>query len=182
MFCEEKVAHLAAYLLLRHDRQMPYIKLLKLLYLSERQAMAKWGFPMSGDRFVSMKNGPVLSNTYNLILERQDGITWKSLIARSEYDVSLKQDLSVDDLDELSKSEMKILDQTFEEFGHMAKFALVDYTHDNCEEWVEPNSSSYPIHHNDIFKALGIADEQASALTEKAREVNALDMMRVTLR
>ena len=180
MFSEEKAAHLAAYLLLRHDRQMPYLKLIKLLYLSERQAMAKWGIPMSGDRFVSMNNGPVLSNTYDII--RSGGKHWKELIQKKGYNVSVDDVVSVDDLDELSRAEMKILDETFDEFGHLGKFDLVTYTHENCEEWEEPNGSSYPIRPESILKAMGVSDEKAAALIENAHEVHALDMMKVNLR
>lgn len=67
MFSEERVTQMAAYLLLKGGGRMPYIKLLKLLYIAERNAMAKWGESISGDRFVSMPHGPVLSQTYDLI-------------------------------------------------------------------------------------------------------------------
>lgn len=39
MFCEEKVAQMAAYLLQKRGGKMSYLKLMKLLYLSDRESM-----------------------------------------------------------------------------------------------------------------------------------------------
>jgi uncharacterized phage-associated protein len=68
MFSELKIAQMSAFLIqLSPDSTLPYMKLIKLLYLSERAAVQRWGESMSGDKFVSMPQGPVLSQTYNLI-------------------------------------------------------------------------------------------------------------------
>jgi len=58
---------------------MNYLKLMKLLYLADRESMRRNGRPISGDRYVSMDHGPVLSQTLNLIngarkFEEQGGI------------------------------------------------------------------------------------------------------------
>ena len=42
---------------------MKYIKLLKLIYLADRIALGKEGHSISTDSGVSMKHGPVPSNT-----------------------------------------------------------------------------------------------------------------------
>lgn len=184
MFSEEKVTHMAAYLLLRNERRMPYIKLLKLLYLAERQAFNKWGSSMSGDRFVSMPHGPVMSQTYDLMkgFGSEHG-SWQSLIQdEADYDVSLKPEVDNDDLEELSRSEMKILDSISEAYGHMKPFQLVDYTHDNCSEWKDPQGSSFPIKPEAIFRALGKDDLEVEKLIDKNREEQALDSIRALLR
>ncbi|WP_025672780.1 Panacea domain-containing protein [Salinivibrio socompensis] len=184
MFSEEKVTHMAAYLLLKNDRRMPCIKLLKLLYLAERQAFDKWGSSMSGDRFVSMPHGPVMSQTYDLMKgfgHKQS--TWQSLIQdEADYDVSLKPDTEIEELDELSRSEMRILDSIIETYGHMGPFQLVDFTHDSCDEWQDPQGSSFPIKPEAIFRALGKNDLEVKKLVDKNREEQALDSIRALLR
>ncbi len=40
--------------------------LIKMLYLADRELLAKRGQPLTGDQPVSMKNGPVLTTTYDL--------------------------------------------------------------------------------------------------------------------
>jgi len=67
MFSEPVVTQMAAYLLKKRGNRMAFIKLIKLLYLAERKAVSKWAEPISGDHFVSMPHGPVLSQTYELI-------------------------------------------------------------------------------------------------------------------
>ena len=67
MFNERRVAQMAAYLLDHARTRMKYLKLMKLLYLADRESMKRHGHPISGDRYVSMDHGPVLSNTLNLI-------------------------------------------------------------------------------------------------------------------
>ena len=94
MFSEQRVAQMAAYLLQKRGGRMAYIKLLKLLYLTDREAMMKWGESISGDCFVSMPHGPVLSQTYDLIRgfgsSVEDG--WDFWVKDEDnYEVSLRQ-------------------------------------------------------------------------------------------
>lgn len=163
MFSEEKVTHMASYLLIKNGGRMSYMKLLKLLYLAEREALVKWGESMSGDKFVSMPQGPVMSSTYDLIQSRS--MIWNSFISsEANYEVSLKPNITLEDLDDLSKSEAKILDSIFEQFGALSRWELVDYTHDKCKEWQDPNGSSFPINTINILLAKGIPLQTAELL------------------
>lgn len=54
MFSEEKVAQMAAYLLLKRGGRMAYLKLMKLLYLANRQSMIRHGRMMGEDKLYSM--------------------------------------------------------------------------------------------------------------------------------
>lgn len=180
MFSEIRVTQMAAYLLQKNGGRMPYIKLLKLLYLTERQAMAKWGDSISGDSFVSMPKGSVLSQTYDLIKGHTTEVSfWSSLIQdEANYEVSLSRQLESSDLDELSLAETKILDSTFDEFGRLTGFEIVDYTHDNCDEWQDPSGSSFPIRPESIFRAMGKSDDQIQKLSQKYHEEHDLDILK----
>ena len=180
MFSEEKVTHMASYLLIRRGGKMSYMKLLKLLYLAEREALVKWGESMSGDKFVSMPHGPVMSSTYGLIQGGSD--IWGRFIAsEANYEVSLKGDVLEDDLDELSLSETKILDRVFEEFGGMPRWDLVNYTHEHCKEWQDPDGSSFPINTLDILLAKGVSDDAAISLLQQGAEQTQLKLMKQIL-
>jgi len=48
---------------------MSYLKLIKMLYFLDREALLRWGRPVTTDRYVSMANGPVVSRIYDLIRE-----------------------------------------------------------------------------------------------------------------
>lgn len=181
MFSEKKVAQMSAYFLAKLGGRVAYIKLIKLLYLAERQAMAKWGDSISGDLFVSMPHGPVLSRTYDLI-KGLGGSAWNDLIKdETNYEVSLRGSISEDDLDQLSRADIRILDSTFEEYGKLDPFELVDYTHNNCKEWQDPNGSSFPIKPEDIFRALGKDEDQVQKLLAKRQEQRSLDSIKASL-
>jgi len=67
MFAARKVGQMAAYFADRQGGKINILKLMKLLYLADRESMARHDEPISFDRFVSMDQGPVLSRTYDLI-------------------------------------------------------------------------------------------------------------------
>lgn len=171
MFSQERVAQMAAFFLHLGGGKMAYIKVLKLLYLADRDAMGKWGESISGDEFVSMPYGPVLSQTYALI--RDSGTStefgWDYWIQDdANYEVSLKNKFNHnDELDELSEIELNILKAVFSKFGQMKKFELVNYTHDYCAEWEDPLGSSFPISPESIFRALGKNDNEINALIQQ---------------
>lgn len=177
MFSEEKVTHMASYLLLKRGGRMSYLKLLKLLYLAEREAVAKWGDSMSGDKFVSMPHGPVMSGTYDLI-QAESGYWQNFIVSEADREVAIKPNISEDDLDELSRSEIKILDCIFEQFGGKNRWELVKYTHDCCPEWQDPNGSSYPINPIEILLAKGFEKENAQTLLQHGAEQMQLKEMK----
>ncbi len=184
MFSEDRVPQMAAYFLQRSGGRMAYIKLIKLLYLADRTAMGKWGDSMSGDRFVSMDNGPVLSKTYALIcgIQSYSKFGWNYWIKGEEnYEVSVRRKADRDDLDELSEVDIEILEEVFEKFGSFERFALCDYTHDYCAEWEDPHGSSYPINPEDVFRALGKNEDQVHALVQHYNMQRQLDIVRNSL-
>ena len=60
-FNEVKATQAAARLLRNRGGRMSYMKLIKLLYLADREALSRWGRPITTDKYVSMDKGPVLS-------------------------------------------------------------------------------------------------------------------------
>ncbi len=144
---------------------MPYLKLIKLLYLADRKALLDLGRPISCDLFVSMPHGPVLSRTYDLILgEPEKDSYWRRYISAPEdYQIRLLGDAPND---QLSPAEEGILDSVFREFGAMDKWALRDYTH-GLPEYHDPDGSSVPIALMEILTGQGVPEEDAKAILEE---------------
>lgn len=173
MFNERKVAQMAAYLLCKGGGRYEHLKLMKLLYLSDRASMDQTGFSISGDFFVSMPHGPVLSQTLSLINGEFEPIAggWDAWISDKEnYQVSVRREFERSELDELSDHDIDVMDQIWAEFGHMSKWQIRDYTHDHCAEWRDPHGSSMPIPNERIFEALG---RETQLARELASEVDA---------
>lgn len=183
MFCEKKVAQMAAYLLLKSGGRMAYLKLMKLLYLSEREYLIKYGDLMSGDKFYSMKLGPILSETLNLMRNsnKVGGDEWSRLItSRIGNDVQLQSGLGHHDweeeLGELSRADMKTLDSVFDAYGHYYKFDLANLTHlkEVCPEWRDPGKSRLPIYTREILLYSGKSEQEAENILTNMRESDLL--------
>lgn len=185
MFNERKVAQMAAYMLKRRGGTMSHLKLIKLLYLADRAAMNSYGAPISGDSYYSLRNGPILSRTLNLMAgviesEPQGWETWIS--DKAEHQVSLRQDFNFGDLDYLSPADIDILDNVWQEFGAMNRWQLVEYTHSsNCAEWENPNGSSAVITPFKIFSALGRSKEEAAILASDIEAEKSVDRLFASL-
>lgn len=180
MFSEEKITHMASHLLIKRGGRMSYLKLLKLLYLAERESLVKWGETMSGDKFVSMPHGPVMSSTYDLLQNKNT--IWNDFInPETNHEVSIKSHVTDEDLDELSIAEVKILDNIFEQFGSMGRWEIRDYTHNNCKEWQDPNGSSFPIDPFNILLSKGMSETDALVLLQHGAEQSYLKNMKQVL-
>ena len=182
MFNDRRAAQIAAYILYRNSdsgSRMTVLKLMKLMYLVDRESMKQTGAPVSRDAMVSMTHGPVLSQTLNLVSgltpSGEDG--WSHWIsARSGNEVSLlKHGLLREDFDELSDAELDVIDLVWREFGTMQAWALRNYTHDHCPEWRDPQGSSRPLSYADVFRALGHSEEEAQELEDELLAQYAVD-------
>src|SRR3954447_21156373 len=66
-FKSSKTTQAAAVLLSLDGGSMDRMRLLKLLYIADRELLAESGRTLTGDRALAMKNGPVLRRVYDLI-------------------------------------------------------------------------------------------------------------------
>ena len=155
-FQEDKATQVAAELLRLRGGKMSYMKLLKLMYLVDRTALIRWGRPVTYDSFVSMRHGPVLSRTLDLINEQPppDKLsTWNQIIsAPHEYDVKLLDDCPTS---ELSEAEIKVTREIDAQYGGLDKWELVKVLHDELPEWENPGDSALPIDYRDVLVAGG---------------------------
>lgn len=177
MFDVRKATQVAAYLLWKRGGRMSYLKLMKMMYIAERQFLLQYGERLTGDKMVSMPRGPVLSETYDCFLEGRD--YWNSWITNpGNYDLALVGSVSVnqndplDTFDELSVAEKNVLDSVFDQFGSSNRWELVRLLHDPeyCPEWEDPNGSSYPIHIDSLLMKNGKTKGESDSILEKLRE------------
>jgi uncharacterized phage-associated protein len=173
-FNQEKATAATAFLLKLRGGRMSYLKLIKLLYLADREALHRWGFNITTDRYVSMNHGPVVSNIYDLILSDDERTKpfWSQYITPllGEYELALKGDEVPEN--QLSRAEERLLTEIFGAYGTWSRWKLRDFTHE-LREWRDPNGSSVPISIEEILQAQGSSDEEVAGITAemKAAEV-----------
>lgn len=116
-----------------HIPGVRFHKLLKVIYFAELKHLANYGRPITGDRYVAMKDGPVASWLYDLLKKNVGEKYWnlfdigfwaKSITPKS------KPDLSV-----FSKSDIECLNSSIEENAPLTWEQIRDKSHDFA--WTE---------------------------------------------
>jgi len=176
-FNEAKATQAAACLLRLRGGRMKYLKLIKLLYIADREALSRWGRPITTDRYVSMKEGPVLSNTYNLIHSEpspfEQSIWHRHIRTVGDWDVALVGDVPKD---ELSQVEEELLAEVFRVHGQKNRWNLVSETH-KFPEWEDPGTGSLPITYREILKALNKSEEEISETLQQMKSMIACEQV-----
>ena len=155
-FNARKAAQIAAFFSNKEGDEIAILKLIKLIYLADRQNMEDCGYPILNDKLVSMPHGPVNSITLNYVNgEIEDLGEWEKYITpRLAYSVGATDKFTRENLDELSDLELETLEKVWANFGHFNKWQLRDWTHLNCPEWEDPHGGANPIPHERVFKFL----------------------------
>jgi uncharacterized phage-associated protein len=148
----ERTLQASAYLLRLDGKRMPYLRLLKLLYIADREWLAATGESITGDRAYAMKYGPVLTTTYDLIkgCGSRAGV-WDDFIHTEGYAVELVADPG---RGELSRGVVEKLTEITSRYREIDEFDLSEQTH-RFPEWVQHyfQGGSNPIPWQDILAA-----------------------------
>lgn len=165
----------AVAVLLRNEpsQRTNYMRLLKLLYIADRECLKESGRSITGDGFVAMKRGPVPSQSYDLIRGRHlQSPEWSASVRKNGYNIELARDPG---LAELSRFEIDILQRVSERHAGNDEWEMVEITH-GFEEWRknDPGDSSRPIPLEDILEAVGRSADEAS-IAQDAKDEAAFD-------
>jgi uncharacterized phage-associated protein len=169
-FRARKAAQVAAFFTISAGGKIDKLKLIKLIYLAERESAAQRDHLMLNDQYYSLEHGPICSATLNGINGRADTGAWRKYINLTDKTVTVRRSTARDDLDQISNSDLEILKKVWSEFGHMKPMEIRQWTHDHCPEYQDvPAGKSLPIPCEDIFEALGKPNAIAMAEEIQAR-------------
>ncbi len=158
-FFPEKITQAAAIILSDSpNATMSYMKLIKLMYIADRESIAETRSPITGDRPVAMRHGPVLSTLYDYIMLRDvPGVEiWEEFIQTHGLELRLVD--SPGD-DRLCPYETEKLREITRRHKDDSQWDVRNLTHDFAE-WKrnDPGHSSQDIPLRHIADALGIED------------------------
>ena len=170
---EEKTAQAAALFLSLEGGRMNIMKLVKLLYLADRQALVRWGRPISFDEYYSLRYGPILQGMLDVIDHAHSFFSdifpscpFHDLISERDnnHTVCLLHD-GDPPADALSDADEKLIREIYDTYGEMNQWDLSKLTHE-FPEWQDPGSSRIPIRIRDILRAEGVSDSVAREIEE----------------
>src|SRR5271156_3433767 len=136
-FDGQKATEVSARFVALSGRRINILKLVKLVYLLDRESIARRGMPVVGGVYLSMRNGPVTSELLDLINAGRIWnceTNWELFISdRQNHEVELVRDPGSD---HLSTFEMQLIEELWHLHEHEDQWALVDWCHANCGEWL----------------------------------------------
>jgi len=155
--------------LLRFERnRMSYIRLLKLLYIADRDAIRESGMPILGSRAVAMDNGPLHSDVYNLVRGiHENTATWAQFFSTIGYQVETTRQ---PDNGLLSQYEINKLREISEKYAPFTDIDICKVMTHSFDEWSKNynEKSSKPIPIEDIIDAVGRKGDKESILEDIA--------------
>jgi uncharacterized phage-associated protein len=171
-----KAAQTLAFFAKQEGGEIHVLKAIKMVYLADRESVRLRGHTMHNEPRFSLDHGPINSTTLDHIngAYQENQEVWQQFL-ETRAGKSPKIGIAVPDLDdvaldELSAREMTILQKVWNEFGHMDRFELAEWTHLNLVEWNDPNGSRIPISLDHMMAAVGLDHP-----IERAREQRSLN-------
>jgi uncharacterized phage-associated protein len=152
------------------------MRLLKLLYIADREALREIGRTISGDNHAALKKGPILSEFYDIIKgETVLSSHFAKCFSSAGYQLILKKDAGNG---HLNRYEIRKLRAISAEYMNVDDEDLSEITH-AFPEWIKnrpPGDSSRPIPLTDIADAVGKGGskqgiQERAALTHAVNEL-----------
>ena len=184
-FHPEKAVQAAALLLKLHknisgQETMKYLGLLKMLYIADRVALERMDQPITGDRYYSMRYGPVLSGVYDLIKGNSvDNALplWSKYISPRRGYKNCYISLLLDPGDEeLCEEEEDVIREVYAKLGHLNPFDVAEWTH-FLPEWQQPDpiNSRVKIEVDKLLEYLHKSKEEIDFIRQEALREAYLD-------
>jgi len=138
---------------------MNYTKLIKVLYIADRESLKETGEPIAGGETWCLPKGPILSVLKELIDGKRSTRSWSASFKTDRYDLVLVSDPGRDCLCEYEIDKLKELHARYRKytFGQMIK---VTHRLPECKK-NRVSSGRKQIHLRDILEGVGIADQTA---------------------
>jgi uncharacterized phage-associated protein len=147
-FDVEKLVQAIAYFSSRGVTGLDKLKIVKLLFLADKQHLLEIGRPILGDWYSCMPYGPVPSQSFNVIRDVMDADPEMHPLAEDRFaeyftiDTTRRHPALVakkaPNLDIFSDSEVAALDSAIKTYGDMTGADLIKLTHDD-PIWTVPN-------------------------------------------
>jgi Uncharacterized phage-associated protein len=169
---ENEVLKLKATVLYILDKcgELDYLHLFKILYFADREHYAKYGRRIIQDTFCALKDGPVPSKLYDAMKGNQG--TYSTCTPYPTY-YYIQRATACPDMDELSRSDIEMLDKSIKENISLTYSELSSKSHDIAweEAWNAENNSAI----NPFSMAMaGGANEAMMCYIREHEEINSL--------
>ena len=142
-------------------------KIFKIIYFADRQHLAEWGRPITGDTYIAMEAGPVPSRLYDMLkivrgdsyLPDTEGLGKYFQIDSWMYVNPLKDA----DLDQLSPNEQEVLDACIAKYASLSYDEIKEKSHDVA--W-RSTARDFAINWDNIAREAGLDESEVACLQD----------------
>lgn len=166
-FNEQKTINAVLYIISKLKRK-DFHKIFKILYFADREHIAKYARPITGDTYIAMGDGPVPSKLYDILKSvrgdsyfKDDG-KFSKLFKIVNWD--LVKPLQKPNLNTLSKTDIEHLDNALELYGDMSWDEVREKSHDYAWRNTIKNA---PISLENIVRETGSDSEYLNYIKEQ---------------
>ena len=142
-------------------------KIFKIIYFADRQHLADWGRPITGDIYIAMEAGPVPSRLYDMIkIVRGDSYMPDSEGLGKYFQIEnwMYVNPLVDaDPNKLSSNELKVLDACIAKYSSLSYDEIKEKSHDVA--W-RSTARDFSIKWEDIAREAGLDEVEVACLQE----------------
>lgn len=145
-------------------------KIFKVIYFADRQHLAEWGRPITGDTYIAMEAGPVPSRLYDMLkIVRGDSympdIEGLSRFFQVENWMYLRPLVDAD-LNKLSPNEQQALDNSIAQYSSLSYDEIKEKSHDVA--W-RSTARDFSISWENIAREAGLDSEELECVNEFSR-------------
>ena len=165
-FDKEKSLNALLYVANRVQRK-DFHKIFKIIYFADRQHLADWGRPITGDTYIAMEAGPVPSRLYDMLkivrgdsyLPDMEGLSKYFQVENWMY-VRPLQDA---DLNKLSASEQEAMSEAIEKYATLSYDEIKEKSHDVA--W-RCTARDFSISWDNIAREAGLDEVEVACLRD----------------
>ena len=165
-FDKEKSLNALLYVANRVQRK-DFHKIFKIIYFADRQHLAEWGRPITGDTYIAMEAGPVPSRMYDMLkivrgdsyLPDTEGLGEFFQVANWMY-VNPLQDAN---LDQLTPNEQEVLDACIDQYSSLSYDEIKEKSHDIA--W-RSTARDFAIQWDNIAREAGLDEVEVACLQD----------------
>lgn len=188
-----KIKATVLYILQNIKEGVDYIHLFKIMYFAQQEHLVRFGMPIFDDTFFARKHGPVPSCTYktlrfaegmsgwNVTEELKDFANTLRIEQKDGHQVVFVKDGICCDMDELSESNIEILDKWIANCKDTRPFELSELSHDNAwkQAIAETSKTGEPakMYLYEIAKAGGAKGGTLQLIKERQETLEGLQWM-----
>ena len=165
-FDKEKSLNALLYVANRVQRK-DFHKIFKIIYFADRQHLADWGRPITGDTYIAKEAGPVPSRLYDMLkivrgdsyLPDMEGLSKYFQVENWMY-VRPLQDA---DLNKLSASEQEAMSEAIEKYAALSYDEIKEKSHDVA--W-RSTARDFSISWDNIAREAGLDEVEVACLRD----------------